>query len=237
MAAKTFSELFTDGQRQADELTGNNAANAKQIIKEGINESYSEVASIRDWETLENETTFDSVAGTNEYTPVTSSSTVPRIRRIISILDETNDKYIQVVKREIFEQSYPYVSTSEQATPTIAYVSGYTSNRDIKIKLYPVPNGVATYRVRFYEEPLELTADGDIPRIPDQYHYGLTYLGIAKYFEFQKDSIASYYRDLHKEFKAKILSNEWGDVDEMPQFEPLTIKKTYSTTKIGRMFS
>jgi hypothetical protein len=237
MAAKTFSELFTDGQRQADELTGNNAANAKQIIKAGINESYAEVASLRDWETLKNETTFDSVAGTVEYTPVTSSSVVPRIRRIISILDETNDRYISFVKREIFEENYPYVGTDDQGTPIVAYVSGYTVNHDVKVKLYPVPDGVATYRVRFYEEPLELTADSAIPRIPDQYHYGLTYLGLAKYFEFQKDPMADYYRKLHRDFKGAILANEWGDVDEMPQFEPLTIKKTYSTSKIGRMFS
>lgn len=239
MASKTFVQLYTDGQRLADQTSGGGAALAKQIIKDGINESYSEIAAIRDWKTLENNTTISATQGTEEYTPITSSTSTPRIRRIESVKDETNNKYIAEVRREVFEKSYPYVNTTnDQGTPSLWYQSGYTSDRDIKIKFYKVPDSSITYRVIYYEEPLELSLDSDVPRIPDQFQYGLVYLGLAKYFEYEKEKIAEYYRALHAEYRAKILSNEWGDTDEMPQMLPKGLEdRGYVTGKIGRVYN
>lgn len=241
MAAKTFVQLYTDAIQQADESAGSGASTAKTIIKSGINESYAEVASIRDWKTLENTGTISTVSGTFEYTPVTSSAATCRIRRIQSVMDETANRYLAEIKRSDFEKSYPYVDTTLSANlgaPTLWFQSGYTSNRDIKIKLYVVPNGAMTIRLYWYEEPLELSADADVPRIPDQYHYGLGYLGLAKYFEYQKDPIASYYRTLHEQYKQKILDNEWGDSDQMPQIMPQGFaNRAVIVGKIGRIYN
>jgi hypothetical protein len=198
------------------------------------------VASLRDWKTLENSTTFSTAAGTEEYTPVTSSTVVCRIRRIQDVLDQTNNRFLEEVKREQIERDYPYIDPSDaknQSNPVLWYQSGYTSDRDIKIKLYQVPSGVFTVKTTFFEEPLELTNDTDVPRIPDQFHYGLSYLGIAKYFEYQKDPIASYYRQLHEQFKMKVLQNEWGDSDEMPQIMPNTPNRAVVIGKIGRIYN
>jgi len=241
MAAKTFLQLYTDALTQADETAGSGAATAKTIVKAGINESYAEIASIRDWKTLENTGTFSTASGTFEYTPVTSSASVCRIRRIQSVIDESDNRYLAEVKRSDFEKSYPYVDTTSTAnlgSPTLWFQSGYTSNRDIKIKLYVVPNGAKTIRAYWYEEPLELSADGDIPRIPDQYHYGLVYAGLAKYFEYQKDPIAPYYRSLHEQYKQKVLNNEWGDSDQMPQMTPEGFpNQAVVIGKIGRVYN
>lgn len=238
MAAKTFQELYTDALTQIDELTGSNAATAKTIVKAGINEAYAEAAGIRDWKTLENNTTITTASGTEEYTPIASSTSTPRIRRIQSIKDETNKVFLGELQREVFEQSYPYVDTStDTGKPKVWYVSGYDSNRDIKVKLYYVPDGTYTLRVVFYEEPLALSGDSDEPRIPDQFHYGLTYLGIAKYFEFYKDPMGTYYRQLHEQFKNKIETIEWGDTDEMPAFRTEEPAQAVVTGKIGRIYN
>lgn len=237
MASKTFSQLYNDGLRLADQTSGGGSALAKQIIQDGINESYSEISSIRDWKTLENNTTVSAVSGTEEYTPITNSTTIPRIRRIESVKDETNKLFISEERRENFEKMYPYVASTDTGTPSIWYQSGYTSTRDIKIKLYKIPNSSITYRVTYYEEPLALTADTDVPRIPDQFHYGLVYLGLAKYFEYEKEKIAEYYRQLNSEYRAKVLSNEWGDTDEMPEMIPQGRAGNYVTGKIGRIYN
>lgn len=237
MASKTFLQLYTDALTVADELSGSGSAVAKTIIKAGINESYADIASVRNWKTLENTGTVPTVAGTFEYTPITSSASIPRIRRIQSVLDETNSKFIQEVKREDFEQKFPYVDTNTQGTSYLWFESGYTAGRDMKIKVYPVPSGVATLRLYWYEEPLELSDDSSIPRIPDQFHYGLTYLGLAKYYEFQKDPIATYYRNLHTDYKQKILTGEYDITDEMPSMGVQQQRSPLVIGKIGRVYN
>ncbi len=240
MAYQTFLQLYTDALTQADELTGSGSAIARTIIKSGINESYSEIAAIRNWPQLENNGTITTVSGTNQYTPITSSATVPRIRRIESLLDETNNKYIIQLDRQIFEKKYPFIDTTSsgnQGAPRYWYETSYANSRDIQIKTFPVPNSALTLRAFWYEEPLPLLADGDIPRIPDQFHYGLNYLGLAKYFEFQKDFISLVYRNLHNEFKTKILQDEYGYTDKMPQMEPVTRDQNFVTGKIGRVWN
>lgn len=240
MAAKTFAQLYTDALLQADELTGSGTATAKTIIKAGINEAYSDIAAARDWKILEDDAAVTTTSGTMEYTPVTSSSTTPRIRRIQSVLDETNNRYLQEVTRDDFERDYPYVDTTSAnnlGQPTYWFSSGYDSNRDLKIKLYQVPNSTLSLRVFYFFEPVELSADADIPLIPDQYHYGLTYLGLAKYYEYQKDPIASYYRALYEDYKRKILDAEYGETDEMPSMQPQTRNRGYVIGKIGRVYN
>lgn len=233
---KTFADLYNDGLQQADEVTGSGTTTAKTIIQKGINESYAEVSGIRDWKTLENSTTVNTVASTEEYTPITASSSVCRIRRISSIVDQTSNRFLDEITREKFEKYYPYPS-NDTGAPLLWYQSGYTSDRDIKFKLYKVPDGVYDLNVIYYEEPLELSADGDIPRIPDQFHYGLVYLGLAKYFEYQKDAMANYYRSMHEEFKKKILDIEYGSSDDMPQFGLQVNNTTYGLDKSSRMFN
>lgn len=241
MAAKTFLELQTDALRQIDELTGGNSATVRTIIKAGINESYSEAAGIRDWKTLENNTTVTTSSGTMEYTPVNSSASTPRIRRIESIIDQTANRYLNEVKREDFERDYPYVDTSNSqnlGAPTYWFQSGYDSNRDIKFKTFLVPNDTRTLQVNFIEEPVELSNDDDEPRIPDQYHYGLTYKPIAKYFEYQEYyDKAAYYLQLHENWKRVMLDAEYGDSDEMPEMKPQTHNRGFVQGKIGRVYN
>ena len=240
MAYKTFQQLYTDTLTQIDESSGSGSAIAKTIVKAGINEAYAEVASLRDWDNLRNNAAITTASGTWEYTPVTASSSVCRLRRIISVLDETNNRFLTEVQREEFEKTYPSVSTSSttyQGSPQLWFISTETAARDLQIRVYQVPNAVMTLRVWFYEEPLELSADTDVPRIPDQFHYGLTYLGAAKYFEYQRDMMSMYYRDMHEAFKAKILTNEYNPTDEMPQIQPLGRGQTFIKGKLGRIYN
>jgi hypothetical protein len=231
--AKTFLEL----QNEALEIVDDTLTRSRNIIKKGINEAYAEIAGIRDWDTLLNNTTVTTVSGTQEYTPIVSSDAVPRIRRITSIVDETNNRELQEVRRDVFKKNYPYVASTDTGDVTIFYISGYDTNRDIKFKVYKVPNSSLTLRVEYYEEPLEAQSDDHIFRIPDQFHSGLIYLGIARYYEFHKDPAANYYRELHEELKAKILGIEYGETDEMPSFQPQQLKSNCIVGKIGRIYN
>lgn len=240
MAAQTFLQLYTDALSVADESTGSGSSNARTLIKQGINEFYSEIAAARDWETLKNNTTIGTSSGTMEYTPITSSALVPRIRRIVSLVDETNNQYLEEVTEDQFKETYPYIditASANQGNPRMWFPSGYNSNNDIKLKAYPVPNASLTLRLTFYEEPVALSADTDKPRIPDQFHYGLEYGGLAKYFEFQKDPIATYWRQQMENFKQTILNYEYGPTDEMPEMMPQGLKKNFIIGKIGRIYN
>lgn len=206
----------------------------------GINEAYVDIASIRDWKTLENSGTVTTAVGTWEYTPVTSSGAVPRIRRIESVIDETNARYLEEVQREAFEQKYPYIdptAANNQGSPLYWFQSGYTPNRDIKVKVFQAPNAALTLRAVWYEEPLDLVNDADIPRIPDQWHYGLVYLGLAKYYEFQKDFVSIYYRNLHDAYKAKVLEAEYADTTEMFEIQPIRLRNRFVRGKIGQVYN
>lgn len=242
MAAKTFAQLYNDALQQVDETSGSGSTTAKQIIKAGINESYAEAAGLRNWPTLEDNTTISTVSGTAEYTPTASSVSggVPRIRRLVSVLDETNNKYIQQIDQRIFEKSYPFVdpsSTNNQGNPRLWYETGYDSSRNVKVKVYPVPKSVLTLRVRYFFEPLELVGDNSIPLIPDQFHYGLGYWAIAKYYEFQREFISNYYRQLHQQWIIDMQNAEYGPVIQAPQMNPLTRNQNYVIGKIGRIYN
>jgi hypothetical protein len=175
-----------------------------------------------------------------EYTPIEASTSICRIRRIQSVIDQTSERYLSELRREDFETQYPYVDPSEtdnQGAPLVWFQSGYDSNRNIKIKMYPVPEAARTILVTFTEEPLALVTPADVPRIPDQYHFGLTYLGLAKYYEFMKDPVASYYRSLHEDLKRKMLEAEFGTTDDMPQIKPMTPGGPVIQGKIGRVWN
>ncbi len=242
MAAKTFLQLQTDALTQVDELSGSGSATARTIIKSGINEAYAEIAGLRDWETLKNTGTITTSSGDMEYTPITSTTSIPRIRRIDSLLDETNNRYLDEVARSDFERDYPYVDPSlaaNQGTPTLWFTSSYTSNRDVQIKLWQVPNSTLTLRMWWYEEPVELVLDADVPRIPDQYHYGLAFHAITKYYEFQEMfQKAEYYRGKFNAYKATIQEAEYNDTDEMPEVKPQTLNRGgFVIGKIGRIYN
>lgn len=241
MASKTLLQLQNDALQQTDEVAGSGSTTALQIIQRGINESYAEVAAIRDWDQLKNTATTSSIVGTNLYTPVTSGSTIPRIRRIINVVDQTTPRNLNETDRQRFEYQYPFVDTTNsknQGAPLLWMVYDYTnSSRDLRVMVYPVPSTVLTLGFTFYEEPLELSAPTDIPRLPDQFHYGLSYLGLAKYFEYQKDPLASYYRQMHEQFKVKILNDEWSDTDEMPEMKPQLRNRAVILGKIGKVYN
>lgn len=235
---KTFLQIYTDALTQADETAGSGSAIAKQIIQSGINEAYADVSGIKNWKELENSVIVNLTPNVNEYTPITNSITVPRIHRIESIVDQTNNRYLTNVDREIFERSYPYIDPNVNVgDPTIWYESGFNANRDIKFKVYQVPDTNITAQVIFYEEPLPLSSDGDIPRIPDQWHYGLSYLGLAKYYEYQHDFLSIYYRDQFEAYKAQIMMSEYNDTTVMPQFNPQPRNRGFVIGKIGRIYN
>lgn len=240
MAARTYAQIYNDALQEVDETSGSGATTAKAIIKAGINESYSQAAGLRNWKTLESSKSLTTTNGTAEYTPVTSSASTPRIRRIISILDQTNNKYIKEIERSVFEKSYPFVDptvSGNLGNPRLWYESGYSSARNMKVTFYQIPNSALTLLVRYFFEPLALVNDTDIPLIPDQYHYGLGYWAIAKYFEFQREGISNYYRQLHQSWIADMLSAEYGPVVEAPQIEPVTRANNYIIGKIGRIYN
>lgn len=242
MSAKTYAELYTDALQQADEIAGSGSAIAKTIIKAGINEAYMELSGMRDWDQLKNTLTFPTVAGTNEYNPRSAAGAECRIRRILSVVDQTSNRYLDEVTQDNVDRTYPFIDTSDttkRGAPTMWYLTGFNTTffRDVTFKVYAVPDQARTLRVLVIEDPLELETDDTIPRLPDQFHYPLTYLGLAKYYEYQKDPVASYYRQLHETTKQKVLDYEYSLSDEMPAFEPTAPPYPIVTGKIGRVYN
>lgn len=121
-----------------------------------INEALAAVATERDWPWLTTSTTFPTVAGTATYTP-TSGWTKTRSLTI--------DGFDSMEERSLIEiRSIP---TTQRGQPSIFAVSGD------QIILRTVPDAVYTITHDYVKTEPALSANGDTPLMPTQFHYAV----------------------------------------------------------------
>lgn len=103
--------------------------------------------------------------------------------QVRSVRDTTNTRELtRITLRDID------ASPSSTGTP-VAYALDGAS-----IRLLPVPDGVVNLSIRYWKLPAAITADADIPGIPEDYHNELVYYALARCFESEDDvQMAQYY--------------------------------------------
>lgn len=132
------------------------------VLNGYINEALAAVSQENRWPWLRATTTFNTVAGTANYSPPTDWTYVDGI----GFLGEYGLSYLHQ------EDIDRHVS---DGIPT-----AWTMDGDI-ISLRPTPNSVGALTIHYYKMEPELTADGNTPLLPRAFHYAViayaAYLG------------------------------------------------------------
>lgn len=168
----TLLEIETELARE----TGKNATSldttSKARFLAAINRHYKRLASLPGLQHLrDTTTTFASVAGQAQY-QITS---VAKIKRI---WDTENRRYLQPMSMHQYRQISPEAITDNQGTPTFwiwESMSG-SATPAFDLYLYQTPSAILTYTADIVSVLALLSADGDVPILPLDFH-DLLFLG------------------------------------------------------------
>ncbi len=180
-----FSDLYT---RIKDYANINNVSNADTKAKRAANDALRLIASLRNWEALKRESTITPVASTQSYAILTGTSDFDHI---ISCWYLVNGERlpIEIVDDERWNEE---ADEDTDGTPEICRVT--KADGTLKLQLSPRPNAsfiaqYTTVRFDYVKKPTELSADADIPNIPDtSQQMAIVYLAVADLLAKQGDT-------------------------------------------------
>lgn len=131
------------------------------------------------WPFLITEQTITTVNGTETY--ALNSDTLG----IVDVRDTTNNRRLKYVDIAEFFSSVP--NPTATGTPYLYRLPGNTqatsgSVPTPQISFYSIPGGAYTIKIPYFQQLPDLVKDGDISRIPSQFHELLVNYAVAKYF-------------------------------------------------------
>lgn len=149
-----------------------------------VNEAANKVASSQKWYWLEDaQKSIAMVDGTSSYFLDAT------IGDIVELINGSGDPLSEVA-RDTFEDLYRGDSTAA-ANPTRFTVDGMQgSSRKIGITVWPEPSGASTVTIRGYRRIAEMTADSDVPEIPDELHHLIVDQAVALLREYEESPMA-----------------------------------------------
>lgn len=149
-----------------------------------VNEAANKVASSKKWLWLEDDqTNLTMVSGTKSYL------VDPTIADVLELIDQ-NGAPLSEVSRDTFEDAYRG-DTSAAADPTRFTVDGMDGDtRSIKVTVWPEPNEASTVTVRGLRRVAAMTADADVPEVPDELHHLIVDQAVALIREFEESPLA-----------------------------------------------
>lgn len=171
-----FSDIYT---RIKDYANINNVVGADTKAKRAANDALRLIASLRNWEILKRESTITPVASTQTYAILTGTTDFDHIISCWYILNGQRMP-IDVVDDEQWNED---VDEDTDGTPQISRVTRV--NGTLSLQLSPRPNAsfvsqYSTVKFDYIKKPTELSADADIPNIPDtSQQMAIVYLAVA----------------------------------------------------------
>lgn len=193
----TFSELIQTCADDFGKETGEWIGRYRRFLNRGLQD----VANYADWPfLLDLENTFNTVAGTEEYTLAETDN-----RKLINIRITTTGyrKRLSNTSYDAFRGVHPAIdTTADRGTPSTYYTTGRTSTNQLKIKLFPVPDQVYAIAYDYYRFPTTATGSNtnSSPEIPEPYQQILLDYVLAKCYKHERDfASASVYEKSYKD--------------------------------------
>ena len=195
------------------------------VLNRIIAQGYDTIAySEKRWGFYETSTTFQTVAGTSDYSLATIGAGIPQgIRDIIAIRND--DHVMTYIGRDEGDRDNPInVSTSGDAWE-------WSFWNDV-VRFYPTPDTVETIYVRAVRYPTDFpsnatTAAGtETPDLPDAFHPILTTYTIAKAYLQQEDPVMS---NQYMQQYAVELDNVARRFVDTPAPQPMIMNSRHST--------
>lgn len=168
----TLLEIQTELARETNKNATTLDATTKARFLASINRHYRRVASLPGLQHLRDTvTTFPTVANQAEY----QIGSVAKIKRI---WDETNRRELQPMTMAQYRALSPQAITANTGTPTFWIWESYSGSSTPKFDLflYQTPSSVITLTADVTSVLTALSADGDIPILPVDFH-DLLFLG------------------------------------------------------------
>jgi len=196
----TLLEIQTELARETNKNASTLDATTKARFLAAINRQYRRLASLPGLQHLrDTTTTFASVNGTAEY----QLASVAKVNRIF---DTANRRLLQPMSMAQYRQLSPDSST-EKGTPTFWIWESYSgsSTPTFDLYLWQTPSAALTYTADITSVLTALSADGDIPILPADFH-DLLFLGsLADEYRHLDDSRLTVaeraYREREAQFK------------------------------------
>lgn len=197
----TLLEIETELARETNKDASSLNSTTKARFLAAINRHYRRLASLPGLQHLrDTTTTFPSVAGQAEYQ-------IGSVAKINRIFDTANRRYLAPMKMQRYRQLSPQAITDNQGTPTFWVWESYsgTSTQKFDLYLYQTPSAVLTYTADITAVLAALSADGDVPILPTDFH-DLLFLGplVDEYRHLDDSRLTvaqQQYSDREKQFK------------------------------------
>src|SRR5690348_4865415 len=162
----TLLEIQTELARETNKNATTLDTTTKARFLAAINRHYKRLASLPGLQHLrDTTTTFPSVAGQALY----QISSVAKIKRIF---DTTNRRYLDPLSMDQYRRLSPEATTDNQGTPSFWVWRGITGGAapTYDLYLYQTPSDVITYTADITSVLTLLSADGDVPILPTDFH-------------------------------------------------------------------
>lgn len=168
----TLLEIETELARETNKDPDTLNAATKSRFLASINRQYRRLASLPGLQHLrDTTTTFPSVAGQAKYQ-------IASVAKINRIWDTVNRRFLAPMTIAQYRALSPEAITDNQGTATFWIWEGYSGTSAPKYDLYlwQTPSAILTYTADITSVLTALSADGDIPILPADFH-DLLFLG------------------------------------------------------------
>lgn len=179
----TFLQIKQDAYRRLG-FSSSPATEVATRIGAYVNEAYHDILSRPGMARLRTaSTTFASVDGTTQYVIGTNV-----VERVLKIRETTNDITLE-------QRSLDWLRTQDpdpsEGTPEIWVPISWANTAgawEFTVQLWPTPSSAITYTVDYVPTLTELSADGDEPRLPTDFHRLLSTGAVMQEYEKLDDS-------------------------------------------------
>jgi hypothetical protein len=165
------SETSKGGVLPATNLTTSMDSTTRARLLNAVNRQYRAILSKPSAVHLrEGTTTVSSVQGTALYA-------LTGVSKLHRIFETTNDRRLLPMTLDQYRSLEPDPA-SHQGTPTHFVDAGYNSSRQPQFYLWPTPSSAITYTCDVLNAITDLSADADLPVLPDDFHDILVTAGV-----------------------------------------------------------
>lgn len=176
----TYGLAFSDLRARVKDYGNiNNVVSADTKANRAINDALRLISSLRDWEILRRESSITPIASTQAYAILTGTTDFDHIISCWYVLNGDRVE-IDVVDDPTWDED---VNESFDATPNICRVT--KADGTLKLQFSPRPSAsfvsqYSTIKFDYVKKPTELSADADIPNIPDtSQQMAIVYMAVA----------------------------------------------------------
>lgn len=230
-AKRSWNWLVKDSivQTVVDITTGtvtatNGSANlvfTSAIVPSSVTGYFIQFSSTNDWYELTSTADTTHAVMTVPYLGTTSSTLTFVLRKVYYLLPTDTGKILDIrqsrvwntklryIPARILDQYFAYRNQNSVRPLFYTIIGVDTTTRAYKMEIFPIPSAAMNLNVRRYSVVADLSADGDIPVIPEAYHDIIVWDVLKTYgFTFLDDTRLSSAKAEYNEMYADMIAND-----------------------------